>query len=113
MGKKCNSYQWWNSNKWLCVCKKRHVYEKDYILDPATFSCQNVKYLEIIMDDSSSWMTKEQILIKKFLLTFFLTTIALLIAVSIYYCLIKYRAKWKHLLPFHNTNNELVELIYW
>ena len=36
-----------------------------------------------------------------------LITIALLIAVSIYYCLIKCRAKSKHLLPFHDTNNKL------
>ena len=25
---------------------------------------------------------------------------------------IKYRAKQKHLLPFHNTNNELKEVMY-
>ena len=37
------------------------------------------------------------------LLAFLLITIALLIAVSIYCYLIKYRAKQKHLLPFHNT----------
>ena len=42
-----------------------------------------------------------------FYLHFLLITIALLIAVSIYCCLIKYRAKQKHLLPFHDTNNEL------
>ena len=41
------------------------------------------------------------------LLEFLLITIALLIAVSIYCYLIKYRAKQKHLLPFHGTNNEL------
>ena len=40
------------------------------------------------------------------LLTFLLTTITLLIAVSIYCHLINYRGK-KHLLPFHITNNEL------
>ena len=42
------------------------------------------------------------------LLTFLLITITLLIAVSIYCYLIKYPAKQKHLLPFHdpklNTN---------
>ena len=38
-------------------------------------------------------------------LAFLLITIALLIAVSIYCYLIKYRAK--QLLPFHYTNNEL------
>ena len=37
------------------------------------------------------------------LLAFLLITIALLIAVSIYCYLIKYQAKQKHLLPFHNT----------
>ena len=36
-----------------------------------------------------------------------LITIALLIAVSIYCCLIKCRAKSKHLLPFHDRNNKL------
>ena len=39
------------------------------------------------------------------LLDFLLITIALLIAVSIYWYLIKYRRK--HLLPFLNTNNKL------
>ena len=37
-------------------------------------------------------------------------TTALFIAVSIYCCLIKYQAKQKHLLPFHDTNNELREV---
>ena len=37
------------------------------------------------------------------LLAFLLVTIALLKTVSIYYYLIKYQAKQKHLLPFHNT----------
>ena len=50
--------------------------------------------------------------IQNFLLVFLLITIAVLIAVSIYCYLIKYRAKKKHLLPFHVTNNELKEVIY-
>ena len=37
------------------------------------------------------------------LLTFLLITIALFIAVNIYWYLMKYRAKQKHLLPFHDT----------
>ena len=41
------------------------------------------------------------------LLAFLLITFALLIAVSIYFSLIKYKAKQKHLLPFYVTNNEL------
>ena len=45
------------------------------------------------------------------LLVFSLITIALLIAVSIYYYLIKYQPKQKYLLPFHFTNNQLKEII--
>ena len=41
------------------------------------------------------------------LLACLFTTIALLIAVSIYCYLIKCRAKRKHLLPFHDRNNKL------
>ena len=41
------------------------------------------------------------------LLPFLLITIALLIAVSIYYYLINYLAEQKNLSPFHVTNNEL------
>ena len=44
--------------------------------------------------------------------TFLLITIVLLIAVSIYCCLIKYQIKQKHLLPFHVTHNELEKVIY-
>ena len=46
------------------------------------------------------------------LLAFFFVIIALLIAVSIYCYLIKYRAKEKHLLLFHNTNSELKQDLY-
>ena len=41
------------------------------------------------------------------LLAFLLITTALLIAVSMYYYMIKYRAMQKHLLPFYFTNNKL------
>ena len=46
------------------------------------------------------------------LLAFLLITIALLIAVSIYCYLIKYRAKLKHLLLFHDTNKELRKILH-
>ena len=46
------------------------------------------------------------------LLAFLLITVALLITVCSYCTLIKYRAKRKHLLPFHNTNNELKQVLY-
>ena len=92
--------------------------EKDYVSNPATCNCENGKYLAGIMDDSTIICEK---VIKSYdeeikaisinfnekkvtcktqdfyiLLTFLLITIALLIAVSIYCYLIKYRAKEKH-----------------
>ena len=45
------------------------------------------------------------------LIVFLLITIALLIAVSIYCYLIKYRARQKHLLSFHNSNYELKQVL--
>ena len=47
------------------------------------------------------------------LIEFLLITIALLVTDSIYYYLIKYEAKKKHLLPFHLINIELKEIIHW
>ena len=41
------------------------------------------------------------------LLVFLLITVALLIAVCIYCCLIKYKAKKKHLLPFYIANSQI------
>ena len=45
------------------------------------------------------------------ILAFLLITIALLITVSIYCYLIKYKAKQKHLLTFFVTNNKLKEIL--
>ena len=50
-GRKCNSGQWWNNDKCRCECKKHHICEKDYVWNPATCNCQNVKYLASIMDE--------------------------------------------------------------
>ena len=107
---------------------------KDYICNPSTCSCKNASYLASIMDDLAitcdeviEWYDKETktiptifnekksiCKIQKFLYftCIFLITIALLITVSIYYYLIKNRAKEKHLLPFHDTNKELREVLY-
>ena len=94
---------------------------------PGTCSCENRMYLGSIMDDSTiisdevkeSYDEKIKAIPTNFngkkvtckaqnfyiLLAFLLTTIALLIPVSIYCYLIKYRLK--NLSPFHNTNNKL------
>ena len=53
MGKKCNSDQWWNNDRYRCECKKRHVCWKDYAWNTATCDCENGKYLASIMDDSA------------------------------------------------------------
>ena len=39
-GRKWNSNQKWNNDKCWCECKK-HIFEKDYIWNPAISSCKN------------------------------------------------------------------------
>ena len=43
----------------LCECKK-HIYEKEYIWNPAAYSCENRKYLASIIDDSV--ITRDEII---------------------------------------------------
>ena len=97
----------------------------------ATCSRENGKYLASIMDNSAimcdeimeSFDQETKTIPTNFnemeatcktqnFYILLITTIALLIAVSIYCYSIKYQAKQKHLLPFHNTNNELKEVMY-
>ena len=52
-GKKCKSYQQWNNDSSRCECKKIHVCEKGYVQNPAKCNCENGKYLESIIDDST------------------------------------------------------------
>ena len=100
---------------------------KKYVWNPATCNCENGKYLASVMDDSTIIydevikpydeeiktipinFNEKKVTCKTqnfyILPAFLLIIIALLIAVSIYYYLVKYQTK--HLLPFHNTNNEL------
>ena len=114
--------------------KKVMYVEKIIFLNPASCSCENGKCLASIMDDLaitcdeiiesyeketktiSTNLNEKKATCKTqnfyILLLLFLITIALMIAVSIYCYLIKYRAKQKHLLAFRNTNNELKEVIY-
>ena len=126
--RKYNSNQKWNNDKCWCECKKRHICVKDYIWNPATCNCEIAKYLANIIDDlgitcdeirdAQKTKMKQQILMKKnaickaknlyVLLAFFLISIAFLIAVSFYCYLIKYQVKQKHLLPFHITNDKLI-----
>ena len=120
-GRKCNSDQWWNNDKCQCESKKRHVCEKGYGWNPVTCICENGKHLASIMDDlaiicdkfidagvdaksndeaksnNETNFNEKKATCKTqnfyILLAFLFITIALLIAVSIYCCWIKNRAK--------------------
>ena len=130
---KFNSNQKWNDDKCWCQSKQHSIFEKDYIRNSSTYTCENSKYLPSIIDDSA--ITFDEIIDvvvksndkkakavstnfnEKYITcktqyfcispAFLLITIAFLISVSIYCHLVKYWAKQKHLLPFHETNNEL------
>ena len=125
--------------KCWCECKKHHICEKDYVWNYATCNCNYGKYLASVINDSG--FTCDEIVdteaksndekTKTFptnfnennipyktqnlsiLFTLLLITIALLIANSTYYYLIKCQAKQKHLLPYHGTNNGLKQVLYW
>ena len=99
--------------------------KKNYICNPAKCNCENGKYVgriirySVVICDETIDTTKfnnKKVTCKKkilyILLAFLLITIALLIAVSTYYYLIKYQAKQKNLLPFHFLINKLKETGY-
>ena len=72
-------------------------------------------YVEEIKANPTNFSEKKynlQLIKHCILIAFLLITIALLIAVSIYGYLIKYWEKQKHLLPFHDTNEELRKVLY-
>ena len=117
--KKCNLNRWWNSDICRYECKKHHICEKEYVWNPSTCNCENGKYLASIMDYSAIMCDeiikgtvpnnfrekKATCKCQNFyvLFAFLLITVTFLIPVSIYCYLIKYQAKQKHSLPFHDT----------
>ena len=132
--KKSNPDQLWNNDKCRCKCKKHHISQKDYVWNPATCNSGNEKHLASIIDDSPTicdeaiesydeelkTILKTKIFNQKkvtckiqnfcILLAFLLITIALLIAVSTYCYLIKYRAKEEYLLRFHDTKSKQLRI---
>ena len=76
-------------------------------MDDSTITCdeviesfnEEIKIIQINFNEKKATCKMENFYI---LLVFLLITIPLLIAVSIYCYLIKYWAKQKHLLPFHD-----------
>ena len=123
-GRKRNLDQWWNNDKCWCKCKKRHVYEKDYVWNPATCNCENGKYLASIMDDSAitcdkiieSYQEETTTISNNFnekkatcktqnfyiLLASSLTAVALLLAVSFHSYFIKYQQNKN--IYYHSTS---------
>ena len=49
-GRKCNSNQWWNNDKYWGECRKRYVW--DCVWNPSTCNCENGIYLVSIMGNS-------------------------------------------------------------
>ena len=96
-----------------------------YIWNPATINCKNGKYLasisrnSVITCDETIFAVEKSTISKNIIcetktlhisLVFLLITTTLLIAFSIYCCLIKHKAKQKHLWPYYVTNNKLVNM---
>ena len=113
-----------NSRKKIIYAKKGIILY--YIWNPATINRKNGKCLASISDNSvitcdeiifaveKSTISKNIICEKIFLyisLVFLLITITLLIAFSIYFCLIRYKAKQKHLWPYYVTNKKLINVL--
>ena len=79
-------------------------------MDDSEIICEEVIDAEAESNDKTNF-NEEKATCKRqnfyILPAFFLITIVLLIAVSTYCYLIKYRRKQKRLLPFHFTNNKI------
>ena len=122
---KCNSNQKWNNDKYRCECKMYHICGNDSVWNPSICIYENGQYLASIIHDSVIMCyeiidpEKIETVPKNFnetqnfyiLLAVLLITMALLTAVSNYCYLIIYRAKEKHLLPFHVNNLKLREFL--
>ena len=75
----------------------------DEIIDPKGKSCdEETKSIPTNFNEKKENLQTQNVYV---LLTVLTITIILLVTVNIYSYLIKYRAKQKHLLPFHATNN--------
>ena len=82
----------------------------DEVIDVKAKSCdEETKTVPKSFNDKNIICNTQNLYIS---LAVLLITTALLIAVSIYCYVIRYRAKQKHLLPLHVTNNELREVLY-
>ena len=101
--------------------RKHHVYEKIYIWNPSTCTCENGKYSASIIGDSviiydetiEATISRRNIAIRNFnsLLTFLIFTIAVLIVVSVYCHFIKHQSKQNQLLTHYIINNRIKKMI--
>ena len=51
-GRKCNSKQTWNNDKYWWEFKNHHICKKDYFCNPSTCTCKNGNYLASIINNS-------------------------------------------------------------
>ena len=82
-------------------------------MDDSPITCDNIKESynkETNYNEKKATCNMQNFYIS---LVFSLNTIALLIPVSVYCYLMKYQAKQKYLLPFHNTSYKLKQVFYW
>ena len=106
----------------LVKCSSKNGKYLASIIDSSVITCDEIIGAETKSNDEETKIVptnfnKKNIASKTqnfyILLAFLLITIALLIAVSTSWHLIKYRTKQKDLLPFHVTNNEIREILYY
>ena len=100
--------------KWKYIIMDCYYYAS--IMDDSAITCDEIieSYDEEIKTIPTNFKEKKATTkVQNFyiLIVFLLIIIALLIAVSINCYLIKYQAKQKHLLPFHETNDEFREVL--
>ena len=130
----CNSNQ--KKEQWQMLMRATKFKEKlclwkRFIWNPSAYTCENGKYLEIIIGDSvivcivevtkadttntiPIIFNEEKLSCKienfYILLTFVLIAMSLLIIVNIYCYFMKHRSKQKYLLPYHDTSKKLKEI---
>ena len=126
VGKKCNPNQKWNNDKCLLSVKIwKNIMRANKIIFRILLhvsSCENGKYVRNIIDnsvitfdeiiDATKTVPTKTILTKIILINFYVlhTFLLISIAVSIYFCFMRYRVKRKTL-TYQVTNNKLKEVL--
>ena len=97
----------WKNGKYLAIIVDDSVITCDEIIQSKDKKAEAKSNNETNFNEKKATFKTQHFYI---LFAFLLITIALLIAVSIHCYLIKYQAKRKHLLPFHNINKCIIKI---